>query len=281
MKKIVIIGTGRTASKLYREVFNRVPNVYILHEVMFDFRMKIDIDSLLRKHKAYSNTNNIHKAFDDIFSFSFFRNFKSEYKNPETLINNLTASDNITWGNALNTIIETRPYEQGYKIAGAKNPVHFSYAPKMIKELEDIKVIFLARDPRALYASELPMKTKSSQLSQFPRIKNRWLQRILIFSYTNLEWIWSMLIYNRLKNKLILCKYEDLVTNSEFLFKRVFDFCEIPYKQEYIENIGVIGSSHIRNNNKGFSDHALDRWKNYLNRFEKIWFKILISIFKY
>jgi hypothetical protein len=107
------------------------------------------------------------------------------------------------------------------------------------------------------------------------------LQRILIFFYTNLEWIWAIIIYKRLKNKVLICKYEDLINGPDLQMSKVFEFCGLEYNKKYIEEVGVIGSSHVEDTSSGVSSHGVQKWKSMLNGFEKLWFKILIYIFKY
>ncbi len=281
MKKIIILGTGRTASKFYKEVLKKDKDVYILHEVMFDFRFKVDINSIFKKHNVYNDNVNLRKAFDEIYSKPFFLNFKTEFPDKDELIKEFEKLDRINWANALNLIIELKAKSLNKKITGAKNPVHYSYASRVIKKLDDVKLIYLMRDPRSLYASEIPMKFKDSKLSQFPRMKSKVLQRILIFGYTNIEWIWAMITYKRIRKKALLCKYEDLISNYEGTFQRVFDFCELPFDKSYLDGIGVINSSFIENNSTGVSKHGLDKWKDMLNGFEKAWFGMLIFLFKY
>lgn len=281
MKKILILGTSRTASKLYKEVLNRNEDAYILHEIMFKFRFKIDVYSILKKHNVFNDKEKLNEALDEIYSKPFFRNLKTEYPDKERLIGEFQKLEKLNWQNTLNLFLELKAKELNKKITGAKNPVHFSFAPKVLRELNNVRILYLLRDPRSIYASEIPMKFKESELSQFPRLKNKFLQRLLIFVHTNIEWIWAMIIYKRIRKKILLCKYEDLVSNPDNMFQRVFNYCELPINKKYVKNIGVIGSSYVRNNEEGISKHGMEKWKNVLNKSEKVWFKILINLFNY
>lgn len=281
MKKILILGTGRTASKFYKEILKKNPEVCILHEIMFDFRLKTDIHSVFKKHNVYQNKEGLSSAFEEIYSKSFFRNLKDEYPDKDALISAFNALEEITWESSFNLLLEEKARLEDKSITGAKNPVHFTLTAKILKRIPDVNILYLMRDPRAIYASELPMKTKTSKLSQFPRIRNSIVQRILIFLYTNLEWIGSMIMYKRVKRRVLLCKYEELVTNREALVEKVFNYCGLPFKKEYLDQVGVIGSSHVKNTEAGVSAHGFEKWKELLNGFEKFWFKLLILIFNY
>lgn len=281
MKKIFILGTGRTASKFYKEILKKDENVYILHEIMFDFRYKVDINSLFKKYDVYKNKENLSKAISEIYSKDYFRNFQEEFPEQQLLIEELNSLKKLTWQSVLNAIVELKAKSMNKTVAGAKNPVHYSFAPKVVRTLKDVKILYLFRDPRSIYASEIPMKTKDSKLSQFPRLKSKTIQRILIFLYTNMEWIWSMIAYKRVAKSALMCKYEDMVKNYEEFMQNVFDYCEIPFKTDYLKEIGVIGSSHVKNTKDGTSFHGMKKWENMLNGFEKAWFKFLVWLFKY
>ncbi len=281
MLKIFILGTSRTASKLYREILNKHQDVYILHEIMFDFRWKTDLHEIFQKHGVYKNRNNLDAALNEIYEKPYFRNFKTEYDNRDGLKNALQQLENFNWENVLTCLTELKARSLNKEVAGAKNPVHYSFAKKVLKNLNEVRVIYLLRDPRAIYASEIPMKFKDSQLSQFPRIKPAFLQRFLIFIYTNIEWIWAMITYKRVKNNVLFCKYEALVNDPKKIFNDVFEYCGLSFKEDYYTGLDVIGSSHQVNKNAGISKHGIDKWKNMLNGFEKLWFKILIGLFNY
>lgn len=281
MKKIFILGLSRTASKLYREIINKSKDAYILHEILFSFRFKKDINSIFQKHRVYKDKTRLTDAVDEIYSLPYFRYLKWEFPEKEDFLKVFNNLDKLDWVNALNNILVQKAKSVERSITGAKNPVHFSYAKRILRNFSNVKMLYLVRDPRAMYASELPMKSGEYELSQFPKIKSRFVLRILIFIYINFEWIWAMIIYQRIKKYVLLCKYEDMILNPKETLSTVFNYCEINFLEEYLEGIPVINSSHNFNEAKGFSKHGLDKWKNVLNRFEIFWFKTLIKFFKY
>ena len=89
------------------------------------------------------------------------------------------------------------------------------------------------RDLRGIYASEL---------------------------HTNIEWIWTMNIYYKVKYHVLLCKYENLIDDPKKMIETVFSFCELQFKEEYAEEVPVIGSNHKVQEKKGFSEHGVDKW---------------------
>lgn len=280
MKKILIQGTSRTATKLYRKVFNNVPDVYLQHEINFDFRFKKDLNQIFKKYKAYNSTKGFLKAIDKIYEDPFFKRVENEYPDKKVLINSLEKARPLSWEKALAVFLEEKSRIEGKNVCGAKNPVHFSFTKRALKKLDDVKVLFLIRDPRAMYASELHQKMDKQRYSGFPQLKIRFLQRMLIFIHVNLEWIWALKTYKKVRRNVVLCKYENLIKEPEKLMKRIFSHCEIPFDLKYLENISVFNSSH-KVTGKGVSDHGINKWKDELNRFEKHWFRVLISVFGY
>lgn len=280
MKKIVIQGTSRTASKLYREVLNSVDSVSILHEIVFDFQFKNDVHAVLKKHGAYGNKNSVRPAIDELYSNRYFRRLGDEYPDKETLIAPLEDQEELNWAKALDIFIEQKAVNEGLLISGAKNPVHSSYTKKLLDELDDVRVLYLTRDPRAMYASEIHQKLVKQGLSNFPQLKMRFLQRPLIFIHSSIEWIWSMRTYRRVHDRVVLCTYEELVTDPKDLFQRIFEFCGLEYSDRYLDGLSVINSSH-NVDGKGISKHGLEKWKNDLNAFERFWFTLLKRLFKY
>jgi len=278
MKKIVIQGASRTASKLYRDILNKVDTVVVLHEIVFDFPFKNDIHATLKKHNAYTNKTNIRSAIDELYLHNY--RLGDEFPDKETLINPLETQKDLNWAKALNIFIQQKAINEELPISGAKNPVHSSRTKRLLDELDDVKVLYLTRDPRAMYASEIYQKLVKHPLSSFPQLRIRFLQRPLIFIHSSIEWIWSMMTYRRVQDRVVLCKYEELVTDPNNLMQRIFKFCELEYSDKYLNDLAVIGSSH-KVESKGISKHGIEKWKTELNAFERCWFTLLKRLFRY
>lgn len=131
-----------------------------------------------------------------------------------------------------------------------------------------------------MYASEICQKLKKHPLSSSPQLKIRWLQRPLIFAHSTIEWIWAMRTYRNVQDRVLLCKYEELVTDTRRLMQRVFAFCGLEFSDDYLEGLSVIGSSH-NVATKGISQHGIEKWKEKLNTFEQVWFTMLKDLFGY
>jgi len=90
----------------------------------------------------------------------------------------------------------------------------------------------------------------------------------------------SMRTYKQVRDRVVLCKYEELVTAPEKLMQRIFEFCELKYSDEYLQGLSVINSSH-KVESTGISAHGIEKWKTDLNAFERFWFTLLKQLFKY
>ena len=281
MKKILILGLSRTASKLYRTVLNRHEGVYILHEIVYDQKFKRNIAKIINENGGFSNENAFANSIEELYTNKFFHELAVEYPDQQKLLEKVNARKTSDWAGTLTAILEAKADILGKSVAGAKNPVHFSLTPKVLRELEDIKVLYLLRDPRAIYASEIPKKMVPNPTSNFPLLKIKFLQRLLILIHVSIEWSWAMIIYKRVKRNVLLCKYEHLVDEPEDLFKKIFTYCDLSFHPSYLSEVPVIQSSHKRNVNTGFNKAGKENWKNTLSFSERQWFKLLTFLFRY
>lgn len=245
-----------------------------MHEIVFDFRFKNDVNAVLKKHNAYFDSKNIRNAINALYSDKYFKRIKAEYPEKETLIDALEKQDKLDWAKALNAFIEQKAINENKQISGPKNPVHSTFTKRLLNSLTNVKVLYLLRDPKAMYASEIHQKKVKQPLSNFPQLKIKFLQRPLVFFHTTIEWINAVKMYKKISDKVILCKYEELVNQPQELMKRIFDFCELEYSDKYLEEISVINSSHSVNN-KGISKHGIDKWNKDLYTIERLWFNLL------
>jgi hypothetical protein len=277
---IFIIGPSRTASKLYRAILNNHPEIHITHEINYRFRLKNDIYKLLKEYSddisyisSYMLNNLKYFPFLNQMSENEREEFKAEMDKLES------PSDK----ELLDFLLAYNAKNKKKKYWGGKFPVHYSYLGYLLRYYPNAKVIFLTRDLRAIYASEKIKKQdfKRHKGSQWPRIKIKSLNILLIYFYCLLEWTWSTIIYKKYSKKynIKLYEYEKLITMPEQIVYDICDFVGIKATSAMLQNVSVIGSSYNSQNNKdlGFKKEAIYRWKEELNWFEKtsltIWMK--------
>ncbi len=81
-------------------------------------------------------------------------------------------------------------------IPGAKFPVHYSYAERLIEWFPDCRIIHTVRDPRAVYASQATKHTKDER--SMSKVLWKRLQR---FVHINIQSWWTTRVHERMKGR--------------------------------------------------------------------------------
>jgi len=273
---IFIIGLGRSGSGMLMNVLNNHPEIFIDTEINYRFLFKKCIYSELKKIDNLKRDDNAIKAVELIFSGNIpnsipiygeikFDDFKREF-----------LSSNRTYKSLFELLIKLKNVINNKKRIGAKFPVHFSYLKMLLKWYPESKIIFLTRDPRAVFVSELKAKRKYTDARQYPIGKNNLFFKWSVLFYVVIQWVWAQRIYNKYLSEfdLYLLKYESLVENPIYETKKLCDFLECEF-YDYLIDIPVDNSSFNDSISKGFNKIAIDRWKNEIKKFDKLLVEII------
>ena len=257
-------------------VLNNHPEIFIDTEINYRFLFKKCIYSELKKIDNLKRDDNAIKAVELIFSGNIpnsipiygeikFDDFKREF-----------LSSNRTYKSLFELLIKLKNVINNKKRIGAKFPVHFSYLKMLLKWYPESKIIFLTRDPRAVFVSELKAKRKYTDARQYPIGKNNLFFKWSVLFYVVIQWVWAQRIYNKYLSEfdLYLLKYESLVENPIYETKKLCDFLECEF-YDYLIDIPVDNSSFNDSISKGFNKIAIDRWKNEIKKFDKLLVEII------
>jgi hypothetical protein len=142
---------------------------------------------------------------------------------------------------------------------GAKFPLHYSYADKLLEWFPDCRLIHTTRNPKAIYASQSAKyaRHRKGALSQN-------VVRFQHFVHINLQTSWTARLHGRLKDlpNYCLVRYEDVVLQTESELRRVCDFIGAKFipamlnPHQYGSSFDEIGAG------KGVDKSSLDRWQN-------------------
>ena len=153
-------------------------------------------------------------------------------------------------------------------ITGAKFPVHIYNIQDMYRAFPNAKYVYLARDLRAVAASQLK---KYNSLSPFS-IKH-WN---VIFALVLSQWKGKRFADSmKGQSNFIQMKYEEVIKNPEREFTRLYNFLSLDFQ---VSNLRVprVGASHANSRSTvGISQFSKDRWKKDLGRLDKIILSIL------
>ncbi len=268
--RIFILGVGRTGSQMMMNVLNKHSKIFIDNEINFLLRFKRDIVSEVKKIGDLKNDDNVLRLVNILYSDKIRRDYPIMGKIPKEEFKEKFLSSDRSLKSLFALIIDLKADLENKEISGAKFPVHFSYLTLLHSWFPEAKIIFLTRDPRAIYASELEMKKRRTYESQFPIRDKSPFYRLAVMSYVIVQWIWAQRIYFKYRKKynLYLSKYEEFVQHPEVSIKKICNYIGVDYEPSMLD-IMVQDSSHEKEKKKGINTSTIDKWKHKLNKFEK------------
>lgn len=274
MKQIFILGVSRTGSKFYMQLLNSHKDVFISPELIFRHPIKKDFYTLLEV--SLREGNSVEKIVDKLFNFKerlpFTRTITKIGK--KKIIKGLFLLKELTPYSIFDYIIELSALHENKSIYGAKFPVHFRYSEELIDNFKDSKNLFLTRDPRAIYVSDLKKKKKESK-GDYYRFKVKYFVKFFVLFYTIIEWRKSLTVYEKCIRKysskrIKLMKYETVINEYKSVINDMATFINCSVDDFNLDEIKIVDSSY----DGGIS---ADRWKENINSLEKFVFKLLIG----
>ena len=171
-------------------------------------------------------------------------------------------------------------------VLGEKTPTHFNYIPKLLEWFPEARIIHTFRDPRAILASELKKMRKKGKegpkrlLRSVPGWMLEPFELPAELIHTTRSWLdaarWHTYCEERYPKNYTLVRFEDLVTEPEREIRRLCGFLNLPFKQEMVTEVHVVGSGYQPQHRgaPGFDTSALDRWKTSLHPAVALWFAL-------
>ena len=273
---VFILGCPRTGSKIYMKMLNDYSPINITPELHFLIPSWIRKDFVSRVKETIGDLkkdNNIPKLIDLMYSGnlegSFWRSINNRNIDKTTLEHRIINS-NRSFGNIFSILLEEHAKTKHKEIPGAKFPVHFSYLSKLLQWYPNCKIVYLIRDPRAIYASNAIGAGKKSS-SYIKSI----LIRTKIFFQTIIYFNWAVKIHNKyshLKN-YHLFRFEDIIIHPEKYMPELCTFLEIDFQSDMLHP-PVMDSSFHTMKKKGFDKETINRWKKRISPITTFFIKI-------
>ena len=267
---LFILGISRTGSKFYMQLLNTHREVSILPELLFQHPMRRCLERDLRRHLSGSPDP------ESVLEFVRSQRYKDTYVESvgklegDEFVAQLKQATGTTTLNVLRAIV--RAAGRGCRIAGAKFPVHYSQGGRILSELPASRIIYLTRDPRDIYCSDLVMKTRRFRASAFLSVARALLAPFLLV-YTVLKWKHSLWLYRRWeamfgKDRIELFRYESIAADCLGAARSIAGFVGVDPADLDLDAVRTMDSS--------FSDGAFGpRWKSSLNFVERAAFNLL------
>lgn len=254
----IILGLSRSGSKMLKQILDNHPDLYTTPELGFYSPYGRSIYKELKENGLDGNTNKLRRISPK------FTQFVSDIDYNDCLKHNDLKS-------LYECLIfkKTEANKPDARIIGSKFPFHFSFLSIFKSWYSNGKVIFLVRDPRAICASEIIMKTKIKGTSKFPLLRSNFFNRKSILFYVLVQTIWYSKFLKKYEShtNFKVLKYENLLDNSGNEVNFVCQFLNVEYQSSMLE-IKVKGSSYSRDSKSGISQASKDKWRKNLKKDE-------------
>jgi len=275
--KFFIVGTPRSGTKIYQHGLNNLPKVKVYHEMHF----------LRPKWIGKDTTSEIIEMVDDLknenvliqiirlivkgsFIGSFWKSSEINKINKKRLYLSL-ASSRLTSKSFIEKVLNEVNVSYNSELVGVRASVHSQYIKVLRTWFPNSKILCIIRDPRAVYTSLVKnhIKQHKSEGYFFENItKLKRLIQVLI--------IYKMLVFTVDKFKddsnFMLVRYEDCITDSASVFKKVCNFLDIEYSSSVL-NFPRVDSSYQPVNHKyigkDVDESLLNKWQNHIGNGSK------------
>ena len=164
---------------------------------------------------------------------------------------------------SLHSIQKSRFPKTG-NILGIKDSWIIELFPALAKTFKNAKFILVVRDPRACISSNYSLKSKNIKANSCSFVRS-WRKNIAFLSELESD--------PKIKERIHLIKYEDLITRPKITAKKIFKFLELPFRQkvldpknyfDYSKNIPWTSNSSFSVKKQKIYKSSLDRWKKVL-----------------
>lgn len=266
-KPVFIIGGSRTGSEMLKTMLSASPELNFTDElyVLCPWWLHKDLRSNLRERVGdMTSANAVNDVIDLVFSGVLYgwtwsvaeQELDKDLLREELLKRPVTVESILTAVLAVNARLRDKPR------AGAKFPVHYSYAQELLNWYPDCRLIHTTRDPRAVYASQANKYIKAGD-----RISRRIVERCRQFTHINIQVAWTAEIHRRLQSleNYRLVRYEDVVANPEERIRELCRFLDVQFvpemlhPQQYGSTFGSIGGR------RGVDPGALQAWRSRIS----------------
>ncbi|SDI94247.1 sulfotransferase domain-containing protein [Alteribacillus bidgolensis] len=218
-KIISIHGVPRSGTSWLGQIFNSLLNTRYKFQPLFSYAFKDAINIRSSKSEIMGYYEKLYSTNDE-----FLDQTKQIEKGYYPQFNKLNSPDTLV----------TKMVRYHYLI------------PKLLEEVENIKIIAIVRNPFEVLSSwknapkELPPELDFEEEWRYAQNRNLFKPEEY-FGYEKWKEATKLYLWAKEKypDKVLIIKYEDLVSNTEALTKKMFDFCNLEIDDQTLEFINV------------------------------------------
>lgn len=270
MKPVFIIGFSRTGSTLLQHILNNHSPVGIVPEMHIYWPRKLHVDFATTVQSQIGNLADDAKV-DELIELmyskkligTFWQVIDKANIDVDDLKKHILASDRSV-GGIVDALLNSLGKTYKKKIMGAKFPVHFTCADRLLEWYPECRIIHTVRDPRAIFTSQY-YKRKKKNRGVLKNIAIGVLQFIHVTG--SFRRVGKMHARMRSRENYYVHKYEDMVSDPETSLKKLCVFLEIPFNEEMLHpNIFYNTSFEQKRLASGIRQSSRDAWKKRLPR---------------
>jgi hypothetical protein len=263
IKPVFIIGGSRTGSEMLKTMLSMSNELDFVDELFLICPRWLhrDLKSNIKEHVGdLAAPGAADRVVDLVFSGKPYGWFwtVTEKKLDRELLRAELAREGLSLKSIFRAIMVVHAHINRKSGHGAKFPLHYSHAAKLLEWFPGCRLIHTTRNPKAIYASQSAKYARHQK-----NALGRGFVRFQQFVHINLQISWTARLHTRLKDAPNYClvRYEDVVLQPESELRRICNFVGakfIPamlHPHQYGSSFDRIGAG------KGVDSSSLERWR--------------------
>ena len=273
-RPVFIIGGSRTGSEMLKTMLSKSEDLDFVDELFLlcPAWLHTDLRRNVRRHVGkLDQIGAIDRLIDLVFSkkpYGWFWTVVDEKLDRESLRNEMLGKP-VNMRSLFLAIMVVHACRRGRSCIGAKFPLHYSYADKLIDWFPNCRLIHTTRFPKAVYASQAAKYTKKSQ-SYSKKMYFRFKQ----FVHINIQTAWTARVHNRYLSmpNYLLVRYEDVVQEPETQLRVICEFLDVNFSSSMLAPEQYGSSFRKPGGAAGIQLNSLEKWRGEISVVTSTWF---------
>lgn len=273
---VFIIGGSRTGSEMLKTMLSASPDLDFVDELFLYCPgwLHKDLATNISEHVGSLEREGSRKALVDLLysgiPYGWFWDNVDEQLDREKF-ERVLADSGLSMRELFAAIMHVHAAKNAKNGHGAKFPLHYSSAGKLLDWFPNCKIIHTTRNPKAVYASQSAKYLEEQQSGM-----SRAYLRFQHFVHINIQTSWTALIHKRFASlaNYRLVRYEDTVRNPREQLLGLCEFLQVDFLETMLTPKQYGSSFNTIKGNKGVSPSSLDRYRRTTSRATQLFMDI-------
>jgi omega-hydroxy-beta-dihydromenaquinone-9 sulfotransferase len=265
---VFIIGGSRTGSEMLKSILSASPELNLTNEMYalcprwLHRDLRVDLRRNVDLHSAHALDDTIDLIYSGKLYGWTWRHAETELDRQsmreEMARRPITVESIVTAALRVNARLRNKPRQ------GAKFPVHYGYAERLLQWYPNCRIIHTTRDPRAVYASQA-----NKYVSGRDNLSKRTAIKVAQFAHINIQVAWTARVHARLlgqaPERYRLVRYEDVVLDPERELRELCHFLEIDFCPSMLGPRRYGSTFDRTKGQRGVKRDSLDAWRRHVS----------------